>query len=375
MTLRIEMLVTSMPAAGLEMVIAYLVRGLARRGHDVGVTCIEERGYLGEKLAEEGHRITVVPAPGVKTNFYSPSLASWFRDSKPDVVHVHSGAWLKGVTGARQGRVPRIVFTLHGIYPVEPWYVPIFGRIASRRTDHGVAVSETLREYLIRRGMKRAHTSVIPNGVDCDRFRAQPDRGRALREELAIPADAFVVGTVSRLHPVKNQALLLEAFDRARRELPGSLLLLVGEGELRDELEQRAKQLGMNDSVRFLGFSADPSALYHVFDLFVLSSLIEGTSMSALEAMSSGVPVLATAVGGTPELLGNGAYGELVPTRDATALSEAIIDLAKAPARRSDLAHAARNRIETMYSFDRLVQSYEAVYMSRTCPPVADSSG
>jgi glycosyltransferase involved in cell wall biosynthesis len=360
--MKIEMVANSLPTAGLETVIAYLLRGLSRRGHDVGVTCIEGVGDLGDRLRAEGHRVSVVPAPGLRTNVRAPELVRWLRQRAPDVVHVHSGAWLKGVTAAQQAGVPRRVYTLHGIYPVEPWYLPWMSRLAASRTDTAVAVTETLRTYLLERiRMPASRVRVIGNGVDVQRF-APVERDHVLAGGLGIPEGAFVVGTVARLHAVKNHALLLEAFARFQRDRPNSVLLLVGEGELRSQLAARAAELGIAGRVLMPGTMPDTAPVYRLFDVFVLSSVIEGTSMSALEAMASGVPVVATAVGGNPLLLNDGEAGMLVPTEQVEPMANALLELAADADRRTGLIRRARKRVVDRYSDDAMFDAYETVY-------------
>ena len=374
--MKIEMVANALPTAGLEMVIAYLVRGLSRRGHDVGVTCIEQVGELGERLRDEGHRVSVVPAPGLGTNLRPARLVRWFREIAPDVVHVHSGAWLKGVTAAKQAGVPGRVYTLHGIYPVEPWYLPYMSRMAAARTSVAVAVSETLRTYLLERiGMPPARVRVIGNGVDIGRY-SPGVRDPQLARKIGLPQDAFVVGTVARLHPVKNHALLLDAFAAFSRTRDDAVLLIVGEGELRSELLRRAADLGIADRLYLPGTIADTSPVYRLFDVFVLSSVIEGTSMSALEAMASGVAVLATAVGGNPHLLDQGNAGVLVPTGQVEPLRDALVRLAGDADERSEFARRGRQRVVDFYSDDAMLDAYEAIYAAavgaRRAPRPAD---
>jgi glycosyltransferase involved in cell wall biosynthesis len=360
--MKIEMLANALPTAGLEMVIAYLVRGLSRRGHDVGVTCIEQVGELGERLRNEGHRVSVVTAPGLRTNLRPAKLVRWFRQIAPDVVHVHSGAWLKGVTAAKQAGVPGRVYTLHGIYPVEPWYLPYMSRMAANRTHVAVAVSETLRTYLLERvRMPASRVRVVGNGVDVGRF-SPGERDARLARRIGIPPGAFVVGTVARLHPVKNHALLVDAFAAFSRTYDDAVLVIVGEGELRSELLRRATDLGIADRLFLPGTIADTAPVYRLFDVFVLSSVIEGTSMSALEAMASGVPVLATAVGGNPHLLDHGGAGLLVPSQETKPLRDALARLAGDADQRADLARRGRQRVVDFYSDDAMLDAYEAIY-------------
>jgi glycosyltransferase involved in cell wall biosynthesis len=366
--LKIEMMLPAMQAAGMEVMTARLTRGLAIRGHRVGVTCIESGGVLADQLRAEGVRVAVVPALGLRSLVRAPRLETWLRSVAPDVVHVHSGAWLKGARAARHARVPRVVHTMHGLIgdDGEPWFMPVLHRWAAQHTDWVATVSVPLRDYLVRRmNMDLAKVRVIPNSVNTDDFYPGPPTG-ALRETLRIASDRLVVGTVARLDPVKNHALLLDAFARVRTAVPEAELAIIGDGPLRGDLESLARSPELNGHVHFFGAATDVAALYRELDLFVLSSNAEGTSMSTLEAMASRVCIVATSVGGTPDLLANGASGMLVPPGDpaalAAALTEALLDATK----RRRLAAAGRARVEEYYSERSMIDAYEALYRSQT---------
>lgn len=359
----VEMVLPSMPTAGMEVMVARMVRRLAGRGHRVGVTCIEEIGALGEELADEGVRVTLVPTPGLGTILRAPALEGWLAASGADVVHVHSGAWLKAAGAARRAGLP-VVATMHGIEAPEPWYYPGLLHWAGRRSDRVIAVSESVVEYLgsVAR-LPRSRVSLIPNGICTERFASGGPAG-AFRERLGIPRSAPLVGHVARLDPVKNQPLLLEAFALLRREVPDAVLAIVGDGAMRADLESRIAALGLEGAVHVVGVVRDVAPLYRDFDLFVLSSRTEGTSMSMLEAMASGVPCVATAVGGNPALLDHGRCGALVPPDDPRLLADAMRGLILDGERRDALSAAARDRVEKHYSEKAMLDSYAATYRS-----------
>jgi glycosyltransferase involved in cell wall biosynthesis len=365
----------------MEAMTARLTRALAARGHHVGVTCIESGGVLADELRAEGIRVAVVPALGLRSMLRAPLLETWLRSIAPDVVHVHSGAWLKAARAARRAGAPRVVHTAHGFIgdDDEPWYVPLLHRWAAHYTDWVVPVSSPLRDYLARRvSIDTARMRVIPNGVSTDHFRPGPPSG-ALRESLRIAGDRLVVGTVARLDPVKNHALLIDAFARVRALVPEAALVIIGDGPLRAGLEVRSRALGLEGDVHFFGTSNDIAALYRELDVFVLSSNAEGSSMSILEAMASGVCVVATAVGGTPELLADGTCGLLVPPGDPAALAGALTEVLHDGARRRRLAEAGRARADAYYSEPAMIEAYEALYYGTSRPaaerPTLTASG
>jgi len=274
---------------------------------------------------------------------------------------VHSGCWGQAARAARAARVGGIVHTAHGLDGKDPWHTPYFKRWAAWHTDAIVAVSHEHREYLIDvAGVPPAKVRVIPNGIDVDRFAPGPRTG-ALRAQLGV-GERPLVGIVARFAPVKNHALLLDAFARvvAAGDPPADLVL-IGEGDLRPALEAQADLLGIAGRVHFAGLAADPAPWYRDLDAFVLSSDSEATSISILEAMATGLPVVATAVGGTPDLLGDGA-GVLVPARDPAALGDALRVVLADAGRRRTLGEAARARAVARYAGAAMADAYESLY-------------
>lgn len=362
--MKIEMVLPALPAAGMEMVAARLTRRLVGRGHSVGITCIEEVGDLGERLQAEGYRVSLVPSPGIRTIFRPAALERWFRTLSPDVVHVHSGSWLKGARAAARAGVPRIVHTVHGLFEHEPkhqWWLKSW---AARYTHMIVTVSPLLRdEFRFRLGLPDERLRVISNGVDVHAFSPGP-RSQIVRRELNLPPESILVGTVARLEPVKNQRILVDAFAAVAAARPDVFLVLIGEGSLRNDLERRIAELGLSSRVFLFGAAAETAPIYRDLDIFVLPSFTEGTSISILEAMASGLAVIATRVGGNPELLGDGRCGKLVPSGDASALADVLSVLVASSACRRALGQRARERAVECYSEDRVLDEYEAIYRS-----------
>lgn len=359
--LRIEMILPSLIAAGMETVTARLAMRLGEAGHRVGVTCLEDTGPLAAELEAAGHRVAVVPAPGLRTNIAPTALTGWLRAERPDVVHVHSGAWLKGVRAARLAGVRRVVFTEHGLNDVEPWFSSFLKRCGAHYTDTVVAVSEPLREYLVRTaGIRADRVIVVPNGVDTARFNPV-GRTAGIRERLGI-GDAPMLGHIARLAPVKNQPLLVDAFAEARRRVPNAHLVIVGDGSERSAIEARIAAGSLQTCVHLIGEARAIPEILREMDAFALPSKAEGTSMSVLEAMASGVAVVASSVGGTPDLLNHGECGQLVPPNDVPALARALADVLSDAAVRSALGSAGRARAVAQYSETTVTDRYEQLY-------------
>lgn len=363
--MKIEMVLPSLVNAGMETIVARLASKLAARGHEVGVTCIlSELGALAPALAEQNVRVSHIPTPGIATYALPRVLSSHLARRAPDVVHVHSGAWIKGAVAGYQANRPYTVFTAHGLHEPEPWSEKWLNRVGALFTDRIVAVSAHLKEHLVAQGLPATKIDVIINGIDTDVFRPGSSTGR-IRARFGISPDALLVGTVARLEIVKNQAMLIDGIAQARAAGINCEVVLIGEGSLRDALSAQATALGIADKVHFWGLEADVIPLLRDLDIFALTSTIEGTSISMLEAMASGLCPVATAVGGNVDLLDGGACGELVPTRRPDELARVLGRLAGESERRHQLGAKARARVEARFSERAMVDAYEALYQRR----------
>jgi glycosyltransferase involved in cell wall biosynthesis len=205
------------------------------------------------------------------------------------------------------------------------------------------------------------------NGVDVRMFQPGPHSAR-VRGVLGTVPGEVVIGHVARFMPVKNHMLLVNAMARVARVRSNCRLALIGDGVLRPHVEHEVSRLGIQDRVAFLGHLTDLPAVYRDLDIAVLSSVSEATSISILEAMASGLPVVATAVGGTPELLAHGEAGLLVPSEDADALADALVRLVDSVGERRRLGQAARERAVALFSEDAMLDAYEELYSGAAAP-------
>jgi glycosyltransferase involved in cell wall biosynthesis len=295
-------------------------------------------------------------------------LAELFLARRPQVVHAHTyKAGVLATVAARLAGVPAIIFTPHGhIFgkdariPGVPEDAAKLGALrwitrAAQACAHRVtALSETDLADQLALGLSPASKYVVVrNGIDFDRF----DRPSAPRRD-----GEFVLGAVGRFTTEKGHRYLLEAFARVRRGLPSARLVLVGYGELDAELRRQAEVLSVADGVTFTG-ERDSAEMLPAFDLFVQPSLYESQGIAILEAMAAGRPVVATDVGGVRDVVRDGETGLLVPSADPDALAAAILRLARAPELAARLAARGRENVRTEYSVDRMVSSYERLYM------------
>jgi glycosyltransferase involved in cell wall biosynthesis len=234
-------------------------------------------------------------------------------------------------------------------------------RTVSKVVDAYVAVTQTLAQVAIdNRECPPARLHVIPNGVDAVRFTPNPEARRRIRAELGIPETAWVVGTVGRLSPEKNQNLLVDAMapllDAERQ------LVIVGDGPERESLFLRVASTWRSDFVHLVGARKDVENWLAALDVFALTSHTEGLPLVLLEAMAMRLPVVSTAVGGVPDLVEDGVTGYLIPPDDRAALSRQLTFLASRPASALEVAEIARNTVLERYTTERMARDYDALY-------------
>ncbi|HZR84626.1 MAG TPA: glycosyltransferase [Candidatus Binatia bacterium] len=297
-------------------------------------------------------------------------LVRLMRELRPHLVHTHTAkAGALGRLAAIAARVPIVVHTFHG-HVFEGYFsrrrTRVFlaiERILARRTDRILTVSESVRRQLLALGIGRPEqVRVVPLGLELDRFGAAARYRGELRRELAIPDDAPLVGIVARLAPIKAHEVFIAAAARIAQRLPSCRFAIVGDGERRGELECLVAARGLRDRVAFLGWRADLERIHGALDVAVLTSRNEGSPVALIEAMAAGVAVVATSVGGVPDLIEDGANGLLVEAGDDAAVAAAVVQLLGDSARRQALASAGRASVLERHSADRLVEDVDALY-------------
>jgi glycosyltransferase involved in cell wall biosynthesis len=279
-------------------------------------------------------------------------LLRYLRRNRPDVIHTHLvHADFHGLVAGRLARAPVLVSTKHGFNPFRGSRAfALADRTVARLANVHVAISAGLAGYLAEsEGFDAASFAVVHYGIEA----GSPPPPPTAEPRLAV---------VGRLIPIKGHAVLLEAVARARSEVPGLVLEIAGEGPLEPELRATAERLVLRDSVSFLGRVAPAGPVLERAAVAVVPSLGEGFGMVALEAMERGRAVIASDVGGLPEILDAGRTGLLVPPGDDAALARAIVELANDPARTAALGSAGRERALAEFSQDRCTDLIEALY-------------
>ena len=340
-----------------------LVVDLAARapaGIEAAVCCLDERGAWAADLEARGIAVhTLSREPGFHPGL-GVELARLAGAQRIDVLHCHQYTpFVYGVVAKLARPRLRLVFTEHGRLAAAPPSPRrrLANAALSRAPGRFFAVSAELRRVLETEGWPPGRLVVLPNGIDPGPLPAPGDRAAA-RATLGLPADAPVAGTAARLDPVKDLGTLLEAFAIVRATLPDARFVILGDGPERHALETARNRLGLGSSVLFAGHRSDVRQLLPGFDLYVNCSTYEGVSLTILEAMAAGLAVVATSVGGTPEVVVDGETGLLVPPRRPDALATALVrGLGEGGLRRS-LGERGRARLTERFSFDAMMSMY-----------------
>ena len=360
---------------GSGVVASELARCLANLGHHTHVISSETPFRLRE--GNSGVRFHHVETPGYPL-FREPQyllaltnrLVQVARSQRLDVIHAHyaiphaAAAYLARqilAAGAGGARVPRIITTLHGtdvtILGSDPSYRETVA-FCIDRSDAVTAVSASLRDDTKRQMAVASDIIVIPNFLDCGFHRRAPNA--TLRQQLS-PRGEKLVTHISNLRPVKQIDAVVRVFAQIRERV-SSRLLIVGDGPELGRAEQLIEELGIAADVELIGEAHDVIELLSVSDLFLLPSLQESFGLSALEAMGCGVPVVASNVGGLPEVVENGVTGFLHPPQDVDAMAASAIDVLSSPSLHAHIADAGRRLAVERFSADRIVPQYAALY-------------
>jgi glycosyltransferase involved in cell wall biosynthesis len=364
--------------------VAYLTAGLTKRGYDTTLVAGSlARGEDSMAFVADGLDIDVVridelgreisPLRDLRATF---RLARLIRRERPQILHTHTAK--AGTVGrvaallAGSRRPPIIVHTFHGhvlrgyFGPVRSWFFRILERRLAAGTTALIAVSPQVRDDLVSLGVAPSDRFVVVRlGIELEQRVASEQNGRAeSRRYLGIPADRFAVGWIGRMTAVKRTDDVLVAFKRLRDEGVDAVLCMVGDGPDRVQLERRAHELGVIRDTLFLGYQEDVAPFYSAFDTLVLPSSNEGTPVSAIEALAAGRPVVATRVGGVPDVVRDGEDGFLVETGDTVELAARLAQLARDPELRERMGQQGRERVLPRYAVDRLVDDVDRLYRS-----------
>lgn len=322
------------------------------------------RDSLSKEL--EGHVSSVEILVGWRGSLFLSALGVYraLKMYNPDVIHTHGlRANLAGRLAGRAKGVP-VVTTVHSAISrdyanaLKQFWAPRIDNLTLSLTDRFIVVSEAIKEDLVNRGMPPENISIVYNGVDIPGERPPSSDGRT---RIGLYAEQFVVGTVARLEPNKGIKYLIRAAKELKPKLANVKVVVIGAGRDRQELERESERLGLTDIIDFLGFREDARSLMTSFDVFTLPSLMEGFALVVIEAMAAGIPVVASKVGGVPEIIQDGRNGLLVEPGDPRSLAEAIFKLQESPDLRSMIVAEAYKDFNDRFTTERFVTETENV--------------
>jgi len=357
-------LIRGLGIGGMERVVQDLCRHLAKSRFNVMACCLGKKGPLAEELEAEGYDVYLCSQYNALSRYTKGwELRRILRREKIHILHSHNTqALLDGAVGAKLAGTPVIVHTDHvRLFPDKMRYMAA-EKVASYFVDGIVGVSQHVKENLIRyEKIAEEKISIISNGTDfvpCTDL----EQIRTVRAELNIAPGEKVVGCVARLRPQKGYELFLETAARVLKRTPEVKFLIVGDGEEYARLVNLSNQLGVSSRVGFVGARTDVDRIMPCFDLFLLTSHYEGMPVCLLESMASAVPVVATGVGGVPEVIQDGISGCLVYSRSPERVAEKVIELLLNDDLRARMGEEARRIFENRFTVEQMVSHYTDLY-------------
>jgi len=363
---------TGIDIGGGENYILTLAKHMPKLGYDLICTCFPG-GEFEKVLKESGIESFPLNLSRKGNLSMAWAMAGFCRNNKIDIVHAH------GATGALAARIASLI--PGGIRPITTYHIAItnitdipfwkkkifalFDRSTSVVDKKILSVSHAVKEIMIREAFfARDRISVLYSGIDVSRFKDR-QRGK-VRKELCLPDQVTVMGIVARLSEEKGISYLLEAIPHVLKRYSNLHLLIAGDGPIKDKLKNLSVRMGLEQNVIFLGYRNDIPEFMTDFDLLVMPSLTEGFPLTLLEGMAAGLPIVATRVGGIPEIITDGIEGILIPPREPDALAKAIIRVLRDKESGKTMGLAARKKVEQEFSVEKMVAETEKVYQSLT---------
>ena len=364
MTIRVLHVVLSLEVGGLENGVVNLINHQSNSGYQVDVICLRSLGPLAERIHHKNARVWFSDPPANSVLSSLNKVLKLCREITYDIIHSHSwGTLLPAFLSQMLSSVPIIVHGEHGTLSNKKRVHRIAQKLVLPRVDQVLSVSTELAQLLSTEfNLAPSAIKTIVNGVDTRLFHPNPDHRSTTREKLGFTETNIIIGTVGRLEPVKNYQELIEGFALAHKVHSDLRLLFVGIGELESELEKLALNTGVKNQVFFLGHRDDVTRVLNAMDVFALTSLSEGMSNSILEAMACGLPIIASNVGGNPNLVKHNKNGYLYPLNQPGKLAEYIGRLASKSEEITTFGQQSRYDAEQLFSINTMVGNYEQLY-------------
>ncbi|MFT5813099.1 MAG: glycosyltransferase involved in cell wall biosynthesis [Psychroserpens sp.] len=353
-----------MRIGGTEMVIKNIIIGTDRSVFDMSIFCIESPiGPWGVDLRNSGIQIaTSERKPGFDISLIF-AIRKHLKKNKIDLIHCHQYTpWVYGVMAAFSTNT-KVIFTEHGrFYPdSSSWKRKLINPWLCRITDYITAISKATKQALVDfEYIPEKRIDVIYNGIK------KPDiideKLSELKKHLGLSPSTKILGTIARLDPIKNHKMMLSAFSIVLIAQPDTVLIIVGNGEEHGNIINHIKTLGLENKVIMPGYEPQPQHYLALMDLFLLSSLSEGTSMTLLEAMSLGKPCIVTDAGGNQEIIKNDVNGKVTINDDAEPFAKAIITIMQTPKIQHDMEEEALKRFKARFVVEKMAEQFSMIY-------------
>ena len=361
--MRVMHVTFDMRIGGTEMVIKNIIEGNSDANIEMSIYCIEAPlGPWGKDLKASGTPIAVEERqPGFDRSLIN-KIRKHIKDNDIDILHCHQYTpWVYGTLAAAFTKT-KVIFTEHGrFYPdSSSWKRRLFNPLLLLLTSDITAISEATKRALYEyEGISLNKVKLVYNGIapiSC----SEHERHEAL-ECLGLSEKPLVFGTIARFDPIKNHSMMLRAFKKALSQMPGAILIMVGDGEERGNVDFLIEKLHLQDNVLLTGYQSNPAKYLALMDVFLLSSLSEGTSMTLLEAMSIGKPCIVTDAGGNGEIIENGVNGFVVENDNAELFANAMVDMSKTDKLKNYQLNA-KDRFEKLFSINRMLNEYKKIW-------------
>lgn len=363
---RVLHVIDSLDLGGAQTFLLEMVKHHDRSCYLPEVACMHGRGVYAEAFEKNGITVHSL-SPEKFPPYYVPNFWRLMRSGEYDILHFH-------LFGANLCAKPLAIMAGHPAIIVHDQcndasreknpLLLAADSFWNRRSDRVIAVSESTRRYLLdREDLPDDLVTMIPNGIDAEVFMPASELQREeSRDAWRIPRESYVIGGVGRLVAQKNFSLFMDVAARVLSKNPSAMFVIAGTGREGGALKRKAEVLGISDRVRFLGHVSDRLSLYHAFDALLMTSDFEGTPMVLLEAMSCGLPVVATAVDGIAEVCTNGCDALLLPPGDIAGFAAALKGMLQDDGMRASLGRNARNTILKHYEIRHVVRRIEGIY-------------
>jgi glycosyltransferase involved in cell wall biosynthesis len=367
--LRIAFALDSLEVGGTELNAVRTLERLDRTRFEPSLVLHSNRGPLAERVRDAGVPIHVFPLRGFASRqglVSAIALTRHLARERVDVLHAHDiYSNIFSVPCARLARVPLVIASRRWWQEANRAAYLHLNRVTYRMAHRVLANAQSVGELLAAEGVPRDRIVVLPNFVEPEAF-TPPDEYvlEGWRARAGVASGDLVIGVVANLHPVKNHLLLIEALPAVLQRHPATRLVFVGEGAERERIQARAVELGVSDRVSLVGRQPPRPSWHWLFDVSVLCSRSEGFPNSVVEAMAAGRPLIATRVGGVPDVAQDGVTARLIPSEDVGALAEAIVALLGNPAERVRLGGAGARRAAEHYHADHVIAQLAALYES-----------